>query len=117
MVNTPFNNFLVMGDPGLRAKFQEAFTRTTDPGAHGTYFWPVESAWASITRQLCMSLQQLQDTLAAAPDIAMQYMYINAVNGTTIMSSDFKDGMSLQTMDPGFALQLRKRTVNGSAQW
>jgi hypothetical protein len=31
--------------------------------------------------------------------------------GTTLMSADFKDGAELQTMEPGFSLTLRKRTV------
>jgi hypothetical protein len=52
-----------------------------DRNARATFFWPVDSAWATISHQLCMSVQQIQDTLASAPDVAVQYMNINILNG------------------------------------
>jgi hypothetical protein len=52
-----------------------------DRSAPATFFWPLDSAWAPIQQQLCMTVKQIQDTLASAPDVAVQYMNINIVNG------------------------------------
>ncbi|WIA44519.1 hypothetical protein OEZ86_007258 [Tetradesmus obliquus] len=115
--DTYLNTFGTMSDPSMRLKFQGLLTLASDRNAKATFFWPLDGGWASISKQLCMSVQQIQDTLASAPDVAVQYMNINILNGTTLMSSDFKDGANLQTMEPGFTLPLRKRVVNGATQW
>ncbi|WIA24021.1 hypothetical protein OEZ85_013642 [Tetradesmus obliquus] len=115
--DTYLNTFGTMSDPSMRLKFQGLLTLASDRNAKATFFWPLDGGFASISKQLCMSVQQIQDTLASAPDVALQYMNINILNGTTLMSSDFKDGANLQTMEPGFTLPLRKRVVNGATQW
>eukprot|EP00883_Tetradesmus_obliquus_P009276 jgi/Sobl393_1/20071/SZX62598.1 len=109
--DTYLNTFGTMSDPSMRLKFQGLLTLASDRNAKATFFWPLDGGFASISKQLCMSVQQIQDTLASAPDVALQYMNINILNGTTLMSSDFKDGANLQTMEPGFTLPLRKRVV------
>jgi hypothetical protein len=53
-----------------------------NPRAQGTFFLPVDSAWALLSEQLCMTVQLISDTVAATPDIAVQYMKINILNGT-----------------------------------
>jgi hypothetical protein len=52
-----------------------------NPKALATFFWPVDSAWALLSQQLCMTVQSIQDTVAATPDVAVQYMNINILNG------------------------------------
>jgi hypothetical protein len=52
-----------------------------DRSAQATFFWPVVSAWSLLEKQLCMTVKQIQDTLASAPDVAVQYVSINIVNG------------------------------------
>jgi hypothetical protein len=53
-----------------------------DPNSLATLFLPVDSSWASVTQQLCLSVQKLQETLAAAPNIAIQYVSCNTLNGS-----------------------------------
>lgn len=79
--------------------------------APATYFWPEDSAWEPITKQLCMSVKKIQDTLASYPALAAQYMTDYIVPGRTVMQADFAEGLTLQTMDEDFSLKMAKRIV------
>lgn len=58
-----------------------------------------------------MPLAKMQKILASAPSEAVQLMQSTIVPNKTLLSHEFSDGLVLRTMQQGFSLTLRKRTV------
>jgi hypothetical protein len=65
-------------------------------------------AWRREAAMVCMTLPEMMAYLQAHPKSGADSLLAVLFNGT-LMSKDFKDGMVLQSLKPGFNVTLRRR--------
>lgn len=98
IVNQLYNGVFREKGWATTSDFKPLLSVATNPRTTLTAFFPSDESWRRVADHYCLTQQAVLDNISNLPSMLAGYIKSHLMPGITLFSTDFEDGMQLQSM-------------------